>query len=208
MLYYLVKYRYKIIFCFTFISEVVIEILTGIINKQTDLFIMFMLLAINLLLSYGAICFALMHYNETGYKLICNKIKGILRKYINKPKKFDFFYKECVSDAAVYLIDSIMKSYKDLGMTDKDVYTKLSKYKSFVRKTKAVSYDEAIDILTISTLFDEHIQLINEVFYKSKELDVALKKVLEEKDDKLAKILEEELNSKSKDLKRIGEYYS
>ena len=101
-----------------------------------------------------------------------------------------------------------MKRYKDLAMTDKEVYTKLSKYKSFVRKTKAVSYDEAIDILTISTLFDEHIQLINEVFYKSKEMDVALKKVLEEKDDKLAKILEEELNSKSKDLKRIGEYYS
>jgi len=93
-------------------------------------------------------------------------------------------------------------------MTDKEVYTKLSKYKSFVRKTKAVSYDEAINVLAISTLFDEHIQLINEVFYKSNEMDVALKKVLEEKDDKLAKILEEELATKSKDLKRFGEYYN
>jgi len=197
MLYYLVKYRY----IFSFIIGMIIGLLIFI---PVDIKIAYVSVPIGI----GASIFASMHYNMVGYVLISNKIKGILKKYINKHKKFDFFYYEFVSSNAVSLIDSIMKRYKDLAMTDKEVYTKLSKYKSFVRKTKAVSYDEAINVLAISTLFDEHIQLINEVFYKSNEIDVAQKKVLEEKDEKLAKILEEELATKSKDFKRFGEYYS
>jgi len=208
MLYYLVKYRHTITFCFVFILEIVIEILTGLINSKTDIFAIYALIGGSALIALTTMVVSLIFYDTKGHKLISNKITGILKKYINKPKKFDFFYKEFVSSNTVSLIDSILKRYKDLGMTDKDVYTKLWRYKSFIRKTVVTLYDEAINVLSISTLFDEHIQLINEVFYKSNEIDVAQKKVLEEKDEKLAKILEEELATKSKDFKRFGEYYS
>ena len=208
MLYYLVKHRYKIVFCITFILEIVIEILTGLINRETDIFAIYALIGGSALIAWATMVVSLIFYDTKGKELICNNLEYILIKYSNKPKQFKFFCEECIFSNAVSLIDSIMKRYNDLGMTDKDVYTKLSKYKSFIRKTKAVSYDEAINVLTISTLFDEHIQLINDVFYKSNEMDKVLNKVLVEKDNKLAKILEEELSVRTKDFKRFGEYYN